>query len=173
MNFYPIVCDNLYSSIPTSFFYTQNTANKTNYLIENHFTTIIEFSLNIENSEDKNPVFQQEMKSFLEQKDYKINFSFFKISNDFYTDFKKMDEIINFIDKLISQNEKIHLHSENDDKIVGSILACYLLKNQVVDLIDVFGYINYLRSLSRQNEKELIFDQDQINFIIQYDKFLN
>ena len=170
LNFFPIICDNLYSSISHSFVNTQSTAEKMNYLIENHFTKIIEFRLSIADLDGNNSSFQQKVKSFLELKANKINYSFFEISKDSFTDFKMMDEIIFCIDNLVAQNEKIYLHSENDDTFIGIILACYLLKNNVVKLNDVIGYVNYLRSLSRQNEKEFILSKEQINFITQYEK---
>ncbi len=80
--------------------------------------------------------------------------------------------MLNYIEILIAQKEKIYLHTENDDTIIGIILSFYLLKNKIVNLNDVIGFVNYLRILSKQNDKEFILDQEQISFISQFEKSL-
>ena len=164
---FSVIYDTLYSTIAPQKNHPKNIEFITDYLIENNFTTIIDFTVYINDSEDGNPVVVQKMRGFHEKKDYKINYSFFKF-NKHNIDLKKTEEVINYIEKLIAQNEKIYLQSGNDDTIIGIILSCYLLKNKIVNLNDVIDFVNYLRSLSKHNEKELILDQEQISFISQF-----
>ena len=166
-NSFSVIYDKLYSSIAPQNNHPNNIEFITDYLIENNFTTIIDFTVYSDDSEDGNPVVDQKMRDFHEKKDYKINYSFFKFIKH-KIDLKKTKEVIIYLDKLITQNEKIHLHSENDDTIIGIILSCYLLKNKIVNLIDVIDFVNYLRSLSKHNAKELILNQEQISFISQF-----
>jgi hypothetical protein len=171
-NYYTVIFEKLYSSIAPKNFQTANIEFITEHLIENNFTTIIDLFVVNKDSNFKKPAFNERMGNFLKKKDFNISYTFFEFSADFKTDFRKIEEVVCQIDSLICRNEKIYLHSENDDAIIGFILCCYLVKKKIVNTNDVIHFVNYLRSLSKYNDEEFVLDQEQINFICQYAKSL-
>jgi hypothetical protein len=169
-NIYPIISATFYSSTNLS-----NTLSRKEHLkiiLNAHFTSIVDVRFKNEDIELQNFDDKTELKSFLDQNEYKIKYSLFHFTNSTYINVNSTNEIITYLSNQIINDENVYIQSEDDETIIGTVLACYLIKNQVVDVSDIFGYINYLRSLSRQNEKELIFDETQTKFIIKYAKSL-
>lgn len=168
-NYYTVIFDKLYSNIAPKNFQTENFEFIAENLIENNFTTIIDLFAVNKDTNYKKPSFKQRMGDFLKNKEFNLNYTFFEFPADFKEDFRKIEEVVCHIDDLISRNEKIYLHSENDDTIIGFILCCYLVKNKIVNPKDVFQFVNYLRSLSKYNHEEFMLSQENIDLIAQFE----
>ena len=141
--FFSILHDKLHANIITDFIVSKN-------------QNVIEISINTELKKDneiKNSIISLNNFSYLEYDEINI-----------YNIIKTVD----FILEAVENGKTLILSNNKKNSFIYIVITCFLIKKRVVNFKNSINFINYLCSLSLTNEKEILFDSNDIDLIDEY-----
>lgn len=156
--FFSILHEKLHANIITDFIFSknQNQENKLADFLKNNYENVIEISINTElktDNEIKNSIISSSNFSYLEYDEINI-----------YNIIKTVD----FILEAVENGKTLILSNNKKNSFIYIVITCFLIKKRVVNFKNSINFINYLCSLSLTNEKEILFDSNDIDLIDEY-----
>ncbi len=81
----------------------------------------------------------------------------------------QMTEILNFIDKSISENMIVYVHCWGGIGRTGTVVGCYLVRHGFANKTNVFEKINQLKSGASTADRQSPETQKQRNFVLNWE----